>query len=223
MNLLATGFTMLCVQSASYAAERSVIIGDSMFWSSLPFLRGQPSPLSQSLEKWADHPIENYARVGASLEDGWIKSIPSQYDELVKSPSITTLIVDGGGNDVMSHREDCKAFNSQCQDVLDRCIILLENLFRDCQRDNVTHTIFLGSYSIPGLERAVDYASQKIQERCQRASGCYFVDTRYNATTNTGLQTPDMLGGDGVHPTQEGYVLLARMIWNVTLEYNITL
>jgi hypothetical protein len=213
--------TVMCIAQAM--AERSVIIGDSMFWSGLPFLTGQPSPLSQSLEEWSDHPIENHARVGASLEDGWIQSIPSQYDRLNKDPPITTLILDGGGNDVISHRQDCEAFNSQCTDMIDRCVIIAENLFQECHHDNVTNIIWLGPYYVSGVEQAVDYATSRLGERCRASGRCYFVDSRYDPTTGMGLKTPEMLGGDGIHPTQEGYVQLARMIWNVTISNNITL
>ena len=72
--------------------DRTVIIGDSMYWSGMLFFGGQPSPLSKWLETWSGHPIENHALVGASLEEGWIKSIRTQYLELNKQPPITTLI-----------------------------------------------------------------------------------------------------------------------------------
>jgi lysophospholipase L1-like esterase len=52
---------------------------------------------------------------------------------------------------------------------------------------------------------------------------CHFIDPRYNATTGTGLQTPQMLGSDGIHPNEQGYKILAEMIWDVKTEMNIPL
>lgn len=52
------------------------------------------------LQEWAGHSIENIAIVGSSLHEGWTKSIPQEYAELDKTVMPTTIIMDGGGNDV---------------------------------------------------------------------------------------------------------------------------
>jgi len=52
------------------------------------------------LQEWAGHDIENIAIVGSSLHEGWTKSIPQEYAELDKTVMPTTIIMDGGGNDV---------------------------------------------------------------------------------------------------------------------------
>jgi lysophospholipase L1-like esterase len=84
--------------------------------------------------------------------------------------------------------------------------------------------LYLGFYYLQGLERAADYADAKMATLCAEAPvSCFFIDPRYNATTGTGLQTPQMLGGDGIHPTPEGYKVLAQMIWDTALHQNITL
>ena len=84
-------FYILPLLIYTVTATRSVIIGDSMFWSGWLFFGGQPSPLSKWLETWSGHSIENHALVGASLENGWVKSIRAQYDSLNKQPNITTI------------------------------------------------------------------------------------------------------------------------------------
>lgn len=39
------------------------------------------------------------------MHEGWTKSIPKEWDEDVKKPPVpTTVIMDGGGNDVISVR-----------------------------------------------------------------------------------------------------------------------
>ena len=209
---------------AATAAVRTVIIGDSMFWSGFLFFGGQPSPLSKWLETWSGHPIENHALVGASLEDGWVKSIAAQYRDLKKQPNMTTLIMDGGGNDVISHRNDCEQWNQACRDMVDHSMGIAKNILNEAYTDGVSHVLYLGFYYLQGLEKAADYADAKMAILCAEAPvSCFFIDPRYNATTGTGLQTPQMLGGDGIHPTPEGYKVLAQMIWDTALHQNITL
>ena len=202
--------------------NRSVIIGDSMFWSGWLFFGGQPSPLSKWLETWAGHSIENHALVGASLENGWVKSIRAQYDSLNKKPNITTLIMDGGGNDVISHRGDCEQFNNACVSMINNSLSIAAGLFNSAYQDGVYNILYLGFYYLPGLDRAADYANPALAEICKNATvNCHFIDPRYNATTGTGLPTPAMLGPDGLHPNEDGYKLLASMIWNVSVNHSI--
>lgn len=221
---LATALATATTAVTATATTRTVIIGDSMFWSGMPFWGGQPSPLSKWLETWAGHSIENHALVGASLEDGWVKSIRAQYHDLNKQPNITTLIMDGGGNDVISHRNDCEQWNQACRDMVDRSMGIAASILDDAHKDGISDVIYLGFYYLKGLENAADYADTKMRTVCSDAPvECYFVDPRYNATTGTGLKTPDMLGGDGIHPTQEGYKVLAQLIWDTVVFHNITL
>lgn len=69
------------------------------------------------LEAYTDNKvtIENTAQIGASFHDGWVPSIPSQYGWISKTPVPITAIVDGGGNDVMSVKDDCLQFNDHCK------------------------------------------------------------------------------------------------------------
>lgn len=205
-------------------AIRIVIIGDSMFWSGTPFFGGQPSPLAKWLEYWSGHSIENHALVGASLGDGWVKSIEAQYRDLEKQPNISTLIMDGGGNDVISHRRDCESWNDACRETVNRSLGIAKMVLEKAYTDGVEHVLYLGFYHLKGLEEVADYADVQMALICDEAPvECHFVDPRYNATTGTGLPTPQMLGDDGVHPTPEGYKLLAKMVWDTAAQYNITL
>ena len=217
-----TPLLLFLTTMVSSVFSRSVIIGDSMYWSGWLFFGGQPSPLAKWLETWCGHSLENHALVGASLEDGWVKSIRAQYNDLNKQPNITTLIMDGGGNDVMSHKDDCEKFNSKCTEMIDRCLNIASGILEDAYKDGIQNVLYLGFYYLPGLEKAADYADPRLNLVCQNATvNCHFIDPRYNGTTGTGLHTPAMLGPDGLHPNEDGYKLLATMIWDTKLEYNI--
>lgn len=184
-------------------ADRSVIIGDSLFCSHL----------SEKLELLAGHEIENNAIIGSSLENWWIPSIPTQYQELNKNPTINTLIMDGGGNDVIRRRNDCRYFNQECKNTIDKSLDIVEQLFQNAKQDNITDIIYLGFYYIQDLEQAVDYAVPKLKLKCENAN-VYYVDPRFALSSQ-------MLSFDGVHPTDAGYDLLANMIWGLKLENNI--
>jgi lysophospholipase L1-like esterase len=101
---------------------------------------------------------------------------------------------------------------------------IAQTIFQDAHTDGISNILYLGFYYLPGLERAADYANPKLKRVCEEAPvDCYFIDPRYNETTGKGLQTPKMLGSDHIHPNEEGYKILASMIWNVSVMYNATI
>lgn len=207
-----TMFSLFLARSA--IAVRTVIIGDSMFWSGPLFWGGQPSPLSRWLESRAGHSIENHARVGASLTEGWVESIPHQYQGVALRDTITTIIMDGGGNDIMSNRHDCEAWNTACQRTINASIAIATSLLDTIRHDGIDHVVYLGFYHLPGLETAADEASVRMHSLC--SGNCHFIDPRNNITLA-------MIGPDGVHPTEEGYRVLATMIWEESSVHGITI
>jgi len=223
MNIRRTLLALFSCVATTVAAPPTVIIGDSMFWSGMLFFGGQPSPLARWLETWAGHPIENHALVGASLENGWVKSIRQQYDDLKTTPGV--LVMDGGGNDVMSHRADCEAWNDACVEVIDRCIDIARGILNDSSHAGVGSVLYLGFYYLPNLNQAADYANPRLKDLCENEFPryCYYTDPRYNETTGEGLKTPEMLGSDGLHPNPDGYKVLATMVWETATHHNITL
>jgi hypothetical protein len=47
-----------------------------------------------------------------------VASVTDQYYGMNKNPSPTTIILDGGGNDVMSNLGDCQSFDDRCRQVV---------------------------------------------------------------------------------------------------------
>jgi hypothetical protein len=77
----------------------------------------------------------------------------------------------------------------------------------------VAHVIWMGFFYLPGLNKAVDYGTQELTKVCKAAKvDCHFADPR-------DLDIPR--GWDGVHPTDEGYKMLAERIWEVKTDNNI--
>lgn len=187
-----------------FVLSKTVIIGDSMFagGSTIPSL----------LIQWSgDKEIENYARVGASLIDGWVLSIPKQYELIPDKSNISTLIMDGGGNDVFSLRRDCAIFNQKCKDRIHESIGILDVFLENVSAQNI---IYLGFYYARGMNQAVDEGMEALSQVCREDDviPCFLVDPR-----NFSLP----LGWDGVHPTNEGYQRLATAIWDTALLHNV--
>lgn len=205
------------------SSYRTVIIGDSMFKSGFWSL-SENSRLVNRLIQLSGHDIENHAKIGASLHAGWVESIQEQFQNIEEKYTVDTLIMDGGGNDVLSHRRDCEAFNDDCVVYINKSIVIAEEIFQEANREGIINLIYLGFYYLPGLEKAVDFADDLLHRYCTDSKiHCFFVDPRYNETSGTGLKTPDLLGNDRIHPNQEGYELLANMIWNISVLHNITI
>jgi hypothetical protein len=171
--------------------------------------------VKQAIERMADGKVtlENSALVGASMHEGWVPSIPDQYASISKVPVPITVIMDGGGNDVMSVKEDCLAFNDKCRQQIDEALDIAGDLLQKMDDDGIAHVIYMGPFYLLNLNQAVDYGAKKLEKICKKAKiDCHVADTR-------DLNPPK--GDDGIHPTPEGYEMLAKRIWEVKLKHDI--
>ena len=207
---------------------KTIIIGDSMF---------AESPIPSNLEKSLNIKIDNRALVGASLQKGWVKSIPEQYED-IRNLNPDTIIMDGGGNDVMSNYYSCLQFNNNCKNMIDNVTLIAKDLMEKMRGNCVKNIVYMGFFYVKGLNRAIDYGTEKLMEVCHNIAktngstgsstggnnlrrteslfneegGCYFCDPR-------NLTIP--VGWDGLHPTNEGYKMLSDAIYNTILNNNI--
>lgn len=186
--------------------SKVLMIGDSLLASNTPI----ENLLSNSLNVT----FSNKALIGAGVGDGWILNIPMQYT-LNKNKEFTNVIMDGGGNDVLSNENECKEFTNKCKNKIDEITEKLEFLFETMNNDGIKNLIYLGFYYIKNLNKAIDYGSTQIIEICSRSQlNCYFCDAR-------NLSFP--LSYDGVHPSNNGYQKLAELIKNTIINNNVTI
>jgi len=100
-----------------------------------------------------------------------------------------------------------------CKQQINEAVNIGADLLAKMHTDGVAHVIWMGFFYIGGLEEAVDYGFEAVKTACEAAEiHCEVADLR-------DLEIPR--GFDGVHPTEEGYKMLAQRIWDVKLDNKI--
>lgn len=54
----------------------------------------------------------------------------------------------GGGNDVITVRDDCVKFNDRCKAQIDDAMLIAGDLLDKMQREGVQHVLYLGFYKV---------------------------------------------------------------------------
>ncbi|KAM3570790.1 hypothetical protein VYU27_007158 [Nannochloropsis oceanica] len=195
-------------------ALNAVLIGDSILASS--DTQGGLGAINKYLNEFSGQKLNNYAKIGSSLHDGRVKSIPQLYQDMrtQTAPAVpSTIVLNGGGNDVISVRDDCWAFNDKCQLQIDSAMEIAEDLMLRMHDDGVQHIIYLGFYYAFNMTQAVDYGTERVKRVCRDAAiDCFVADVR---------DLDVVVGPDGLHPDDAGYRHLADRIWETKQEYNI--
>ncbi|WP_271977810.1 SGNH/GDSL hydrolase family protein [Marinobacter sp. SS21] len=200
--------------------DRVITIGDSIF-----ALSGE---LQDFLEAYAGETFRRYTLSGAELSGGVIAtSVVDQYAMArADNPDIDTVIMDGGGNDIlipaiMFDPYDCKTqwyefgqLSSRCKALIDDLYVEGVNLLNDMHADGIDHVIYLGYYYtknglflLDSMEEAIDYGDTRLAQACSySAVDCQFVDPR------PVVNDSDIVI-DGIHPNTDGSRKLANLIW----------
>lgn len=178
------------------------IYGDSLLAS---------GTIQKDIENWSGVKIENFAVVGAGLLDGWVTSIPKQYENN-KCPVAKTVIIDGGGNDIITARYDCYTFNRKCQLTLDQLVQTVSDLLGKMRQDGVKNIIYVGYYNLPWLERVIEVGTERMKGVCLESESCYFIDLR-----QLGIER----SWDGLHPNEKSYHKISTEVWRVIQEHNL--
>lgn len=154
---------------------------------------------------------------------GGIFPIPGQYDgENNSDGHIKTVIMDGGGNDVLVGNRSCidteaPPANQSCVTTVNNAVSAAKTLLAKMANDGVEDVVYFFYPHLPGgdlggkkeLENAtVDYAIPLVKGACDEAPlNCVFVDTRgLFGDAVTDFQ-------DGVHPTVENNNKIAGAVW----------
>ena len=184
------------------------IIGDSIF------------DLSGDIQEYLDV-LSGKVYKDRSVSGEKIAGIISQYDRAISgTPTLKTVIADGGGNDILQGSADCDSdpLTSGCVDVIDYVADKMEILLDDMYNDGVIDCVWLGYYYLTNDEEekneALDYAYAiypavfgDTRLNLYGTGGAYLIDPRADIVAS-------QVKSDGIHPTASGSQELATMIWD---------
>ncbi|MET0594660.1 MAG: SGNH/GDSL hydrolase family protein [Polyangiaceae bacterium] len=155
-----------------------------------------------------------YYAGGTQMANG---QIPGQYTTAKNAdPNITTVIMTGGGNDILIGNATCllspPPANQSCVDTVNKAVAATEALLTQMQTDGVKNVIY---YFYPRTTLAmsganVDYAFPIVKAGCDKFTAplkCTFIDTR------PAFAGQMFIGPDGIHPNDGGQKAIGGLVW----------
>ena len=198
--------------------DKLALIGDSIF-----ALSGVEK---KEIAKLAGENSRGYAQSGAQ-----IAGIVDQYAKAKRAGTIRTMIMDGGGNDVLISAvlgsDECVADSPET--LSDACLTTIHNtnstaasLLATMAADGVADVLYQGYYYLPGsranLNNALEVGMDLFRDMCEDAPGnCHWVDPREAFQGNEAAYVKS----DDIHPTDPGSKVLAELVWATMVEFGI--
>ncbi len=156
-----------------------------------------------------------------------LEYVTQQYNSAISNyPNMRTIIMDGGGNDVLMSlywRIACASSSwtapRRCRSFINGVMDDMDDLWDDMDSDGIDDIVHLGYYYIKNgtlgngtkLKGALKYAMDVAEAGCAASpADCWFVDPRADFWGNEA----DYIKSDGIHPTDEGAEVLADLIWD---------
>jgi hypothetical protein len=173
-----------------------VTIGDS--WMNLIVTGIEPS-----LDKASGQRYRHYAVPGTLVLN---EQIPNQFKSAVQeNPDVKTIVMTGGGNDILTSSCADEACNSIVDDVGKR----LETLLLDMNDAGVQDVVIIG-YTYPAdmtKHESLDHSREVSLKTCVPTSmpRCHFVDS----------SKLDFMLQDGIHPNAAGCDLIAKTVFDL--------
>ncbi len=150
-----------------------------------------------------------------------ISGIVNQYHKAISNtPSLQTVIADGGGNDILQGSADCDSdpVTPDCLDIIDFVADKMESLLGEFYTDGVDNCVWLGYYNMTRDEEEKNEAIQAAYDlypailndaqmnQPGSGGGVYVIDPRDDISYND-------VKSDGIHPTASGSSILADLIY----------
>jgi hypothetical protein len=200
-----------------------VMLGDSIF-----ALSGRET---RALEDLSGDTYRTYYISGAQMEGGPIKTIPKQYEDAIADGPIRTVILDGGGNDVLiGGLVKCSVayggeLRDQCDAIIDKTLASFETLFRQMIADGVENIIYQGYYYVRNkwlwqvTDELQDMGDVLVAEMAAEYPDVKFVFIDPRLHFDQGDTSYLIL--DGIHPTRAASETLANLVWDAMVEDGI--
>jgi hypothetical protein len=190
-----------------------VTIGDS-------YMRYIVSGIEISLEDVSGRNYRNHAEPGTSVLNG---QIPGQYSSAKRGGVPKTVVMTGGGNDIILNaglQIQCGNFSQQCRDSIDDIHARVTSLLEDMASDGV-QDVFIVGYLYSKLQSPPDYMKESqdygdsfyLNNCLSDGSGlggirCHFVHAAAL------VPEPHPVAFDNIHPTGAGYDTLGELVWD---------
>jgi lysophospholipase L1-like esterase len=200
-----------------------VMLGDSIF--------ALTDKESMFLERLSGDTYRKYYVSGAQMVGGFMKNILRQYDEAIADGPIRTVILDGGGNDILiGANRICSAdyggeLSDECYQVMDNVLAEAENRFREMVADGVENVVYQGYYYVRNqkLWQVTDVFQEKGILLVEALAAEFpdvtiiYVDPRPHFKQG---DTSHLLI-DGIHPSRTASKTLANLLWGAMVENDI--
>lgn len=165
-----------------------------------------------------------------SVSGAKIAAIQSQLNTALGRTTLRTVLADGGANDILQGSADCDSdpVTQGCIDVLNYVGDKMEVMINAMYAKSPNDCVWLGYYHVKGSEieknEAIDYAYVNLYPGIFPSfftNGSYsrpavFIGTDYKALfidSRPNIQ-PIHIKSDDIHPTYDGSVILANLIWD---------
>jgi hypothetical protein len=196
-----------------------VCIGDS--WMHLSGMSG----IQDSLLRISKRPFRVFGVPGTELlmANAAGPAITSQYDDAKKGGPIKTVVMTGGGNDILQEKllpciDDNFDNDNVCPMQIDAVAARLQQLWAQMAKDGVTDVLIIGYSSktnplgLGTTKKSIAYSNMKIPPLCD------MVPAPLRCTTfDTDMLVPDLTirSSDGIHPDDPSYDKIGAAVWKV--------
>jgi lysophospholipase L1-like esterase len=193
-----------------------VTIGDS--WMKLNSTQG----IELSVEKASKRDYRNFGVSGTKLLD---EAIPGQYASAKRGGPVKTVIMTGGGNDIIQDKlifdlaQPCADtnFGADCKAQIDRVGDRLVKLWAEMSKDGVQDVVLVGyttkaaPLGIATCAKSAMYSNEKIPPLCAAVPPplrCHVLDSD--------VAVPSLkLQADGIHPDTPSYDAIGQAVWDL--------
>lgn len=190
-----------------------VLLGDSWMSNTLQ-VEGTGGGLAPSLIAAAGKPYRNYAVQGVMMltASAFGPAIPSQYDTAkAVNPDIKTVVMTGGGNDIIQNptiQSACNTGAQACIDLLNKVSDAMNTLWTKMADDKVQDVVYVQYASDVGSTDPSVRMMQKVPAICTMGRiRCHAVDST--------AAVMKQIAGDGIHPLQAANTRLAKVVYDL--------
>lgn len=204
-----------------------VMIGDSLLDMS-GCIPGKKQ-IRKELAILSGHEYRSYDVSGAEfIGDGLYGTghIPDQYDEArTEDPDIETVIMNGGGNDILLRFKICsdRNFGYECMDFIDNVTAESEKLIQEIVADgaDILFVSYLTDSAFSMFTTAMVYGMASAEQMLAKYDGVNGVKVKFVDIRRFQERHPEIRWlclTDHTHPTVDASVFLAEFIWDAMEE-----